>query len=230
MLSGCASLYRSPPTDLATRPDLADKLHVLHVSSDHQNASGYAVRNSVVVSAAHLFENGPPFGAVSGQPAILGTTPERAALDRNALPPVDDWLILSVLGEKFTPNNVDPAYRPQRGEKVYLGGFLMADARSATREEFLAMDPVIIEGESLGGPVEWPCYQGLWLVAVPLGSYDGYSGGPAACMDGAGQLKVWGTIVRYGPFVDGLLPRWSVAIAPLPPEVMTTILGRVYTK
>lgn len=194
-------------------------------------ASGYAIRESLIVSSAHLFEGERPYAEVKGEFAGLATTPSRVGMDRQTLAPVDDWLGLVVLNPHvaFAPNRVDTGHRPQRGEKVYFGGYLTVESPTMRPADFYKLDPVIIEGESLGGPSTRAGYEGLWWVRVPSGSYEGCSGGPAAYMDDEGALHVWGTLVRGGLIPDGMFRCWAVGIAPLPPEAVTTKTWRAYT-
>lgn len=226
--AGCAA-WRAPRADLL-RPAAAYGLRVLHVGSETSTAAGYALTETMAVTSAHLLADCWPVAAVEGAPMRAGNLPARLPIDRHAHPSPDDWVLLAAATPLFRPNRIDPDFRPQAGQTVLIGGFPLVGLRY-TRRQFWDISPMVVEGQSLGERPYAGWRKGLYLIDVPSAAYNGFSGGPAACLDEDGRPVVWGTVVLQGFHLRFGEPlRYVLAIAPLPADLLPISFWRSYSR
>jgi hypothetical protein len=224
--SGCAPSH-APPARLL-RPAAVYGLQVLHVGSEFGTAAGYPLTERLAVTSAHLLARRSPVAAVEGAPMLAGNLPARVELNRHELDPVEDWVLLAATEDRFRPNDIDPGFRPTPDQAVLLGGFPLV-GRKYTRRQFWDIPPMVIEGKALDEHACSDPWKGLVLVEVPQAAYGGFSGGPAACIDDAGRIVVWGTIVAQGYYGgDGNPRRYVLGVAPLPDGLLPVAWWRSY--
>jgi hypothetical protein len=216
-----------PPAQLPLRPEYVGRLQVLHVAGEYGGAAGYPIHPNMVVTSGHQLAGRIRAVAVDGAPMLAGNYVDRVSMDRHRLAPRDDWIVLLATIERFTPNLVDPAVSLQPGDRVLLGGFLLA-GRKFTRHDYWRIPPIVIEAEVVEAENPTEDQAGLALVRVPEGRYDGFSGGPAARVDAAGRLRVCGTIVYQGYRASGNGRDYVLGIAKLPPNINDQRLWRSY--
>lgn len=214
----------------AARPELVDRLKVLHVTGDLGNkASGYPVSKTMGVTSSHLVDGSSSTVAVDGRPMIAALCmPYRSFNETKPVPSRKDWRILGNVqnSERFEPNVIDPKVDLKIGGKVYLGGFPLV-YRKCTPKEFLRMKPLVLEGTIVELDAKQEEWSGLVLVQVPEARYGGFSGGPAAVIDDAGNIRVWGTIVHQGYLSYGWFHReYVLCVAPLPRDFMDLQAGQ----
>ncbi len=202
-------------------------LRVLHVGAEVAWGAGYAISPEFVISSAHEFREQSRAATVEGTPMMVGNFLNRAHLDREGLAHREDWVVLCGPEGQFTPNVIDPAYRPKPGERVILGGFFLVD-KEYTQDEYLRVPPDFVQGVVVDGPTGRDELAGLVFVKVPATPYNGFSGGPAACVGEDGQLRVWGTIVWQGYVHSGWFAPYALGIAPLPADVLTRRIWKSY--
>jgi hypothetical protein len=207
--------------------ELARELRVLHVGAEVGEAAGYPITPRMVISSGHQFANRIRAAAVDGRPMLVGNFVERMPMNRSDFATREDWVVLLGTADRFVPNLIDPTARPEPGERVVLGGFFLAGKRF-TRRDFWQIPPAVIEGTVIDAATRSEDQVGLVLIDVPAGRYDGFSGGPAACHDTEGALRVWGTIVYQGYVDDHGVRRYVLGAAPLPDDIRDRRLWKSY--
>jgi len=209
-----------------SQPAFANDLRVLHVGAEIGEAAGYPITSRMVISSGHQFADRIRAAAVDAVPMLVGNFAERMPMNRSDFPTREDWVVLLGMVDRFAPNIIDPTVRPQPGDRVVLGGFFLA-GKKFTRMDFWQMSPAAIEGKVVDGDRRSDDQVGLILVEVPEGRYDGFSGGPAACRDANGDLRVWGTTVYQG-YLEYGSRRYVLGVAPLPADVQDRRLWKSY--
>lgn len=196
-VAGCS---HGPGSTPVANADIG-KLCVLQVWN-RRLGSGFPVDGSRVVTAAHVFkgEGLGPSAIVAGRPMQASIADWQSVASR---PAEDDWLELHCGRAWFTPNMIDPQIALEPRDRVLVGGFRAA-AQLADPIERACCPPEVVEGTV----VRRPFYvsessDDLVCVAVSYGDYGGFSGGPAATLDGSGDPRVWGLVVRQ-------YSKWSI--------------------
>ena len=225
---GCTPGIRAKLLEQAQRPSGSiPELKILHVAAEFGEGAGYAITPKMVIASGHQFANRTRAAAVEGAPMLVGNFADRVGLDRNQLTPRDDWVVLLGMRDRFEPNLIDPMARPEPGQRVLLGGFFLA-GRNFRRKEVRQLRPSIIEGTAVDAASVSDEQAGLVLVEVLEGRYDGFSGGPAACVDQRGQVRVWGTIVYQGYLHQEGALRYVLGVAPLPEDLRERMVWKSY--
>lgn len=226
---GCTPGIRAKLLEHAQRPSGSiPELKILHVAAEFGGgAAGYPISPMMVIASGHQFADRIRAAAVEGAPMLVGNYADRVALNRNHLAPRDDWVVLVGMRDRFEPNLIDPRARPEPGQRVLLGGFFLA-GRNLTRKEVRQLRPSIIEGTAVRAASVSEEQAGLVLIEVLEGRYDGFSGGPAACVDQRGQVRVWGTIVYQGRLDQEGALRYVLGVAPLPEDLRERMIWKSY--
>lgn|GEM_PF-7012272 len=158
---------------------------------------------------------------------LVGNFVQRMSMNRSDLATREDWVVLLGTRDRFVPNVIDPAARPQPGNRVIMGGFFLAGMKF-TRKDFWQIPSAVIEGTVVDPDRRSEDQVGLVLIQVPAGRYDGFSGGPAACLGWQGELRVWGTIVYQGYADQHGVRRYVLGAAPLPDDIRDQRLWKSY--
>ena len=204
------------------RPDLVDKLKVLHVGAELAQGAGYPITRKIGITSEHLTDDLKPNVSVDGLPMVSAFLPPFRTEYLGPRLNRYDWRIVTGVSEqdRFEPNVIDPKVELKVGDKVYIGGFPFYyhywSQKDFLRQKPLVIETTVVELNSKGR--EWG---GLVLVKAPVAWYNGFSGGPAAIIDDSGTIRVWGTMIGY-------LFRWKdwnglefvLCVAPLPRDFM----------
>ncbi len=99
---------------------------------------------------------------------------------------------------------------------------------SDTLAVVLETPQLVIEAEVVEPENRTEDQAGLVLVRVPAGNYGGFSGGPAARVDAAGRLQVFGTIVHQSYVMIGKSVDYVLGIARLPKNINEPWIWKSY--
>lgn len=193
-LHGCCNAVADCPvrvaagTNASTQPTLVVML--VHTSGV---SSAFPVTSRKVVAAAHTFVGWGPYASVQGLP-MAAALPRPGLL--KSLSAEDDWVYLYTTKDRFSPNLIDPQLVLRAGDPVLVAGYHGA---AAPRDpiNFGEFPPTIIRGRVAEPRPTVPGYGRVVAIEVPDGNYAGFSGGPAATVDPAGVVRVWGIVVRW---------------------------------
>ncbi len=215
-LFGCAR----PDTRLAVDARNAappDTLQVVHVVSGRSLLAGFPTAKYEFVTAAR--ELSPLLTAVVDGYPMLAKDNAGSAYAAGA-----PWLTLTGRGLAMDANVIDPDYRVSAYEPVLVGGFA-GPAEGMTPVQYLSVPASVVTGqmESRAGP---SCVGPICFIEVPEGEYGGFIGGPAACRDADGMLRVWGVIVGWQRVADDAAAACRLEVARLvDPETLMALMA-----